>query len=410
MSEKKVTKIWRLDSDSIIGDSASRGGESKEEDELEKLRKDELKSKIAKIKKYEADLYLKEKEKELKKREEELSRTEEEEEREKEKKKGGGEEPLSPELIPYAMQLAKLPDAERAKVISIIRAMRSTDKVSPMEWMLPVVMGTVKANPEAPQPSLQEIAKSTTDQIIKGMELARAVAPAAPPTSASYNPVELIKTFAEFVKDNVKKPLEEVAQKIQPQPSAFEAILMDDKLFERAKGLGMFGGGQQQATSAEVQIELAKLKGDQEREIEKMKQEHERWMSQQSIDMKKWDQIGKVFEGPVGRFIETVGGAGADRLRGTAQGHGGTAVASIPGVKIEQIQCTNEKCMKPFWANVLADYAVCPHCGMILKKTVEQGGTSQGGAEGEGQQQQPAGPEQEQGAVGSSSNPSQPET
>jgi hypothetical protein len=402
----RVSKIWRLESDSILGESASRREkEEDEEDELEKLRRKELRDKIAKIRKYEADLYLKEKEKELKKREEELKKADEEgEEGEgKGKKKGKEEEELGPELIPYAVQLAKLPDEERAKVIGIIRAIRSTDKDSPMAWMLPIVMGTVRANPEAPQPSLVEIAKSLTDQMVKGIELGRAISPSAPPASASYSPIELVKTFAEFVKDNVKRPLEEVAQKIQPQPSALEAILMDDKLFERAKSLGMFGGGQAHATPPDVQIELAKLKGEQERELEKLRQEHERWKAEHELEKVKWAQIGKVFDGPVGNFLATIGGATAERLRG-AQARGGAAAASIPGVRVEQIQCTNERCMKLFWANVLADYAVCPFCGTILKKAAEQGGASQGGAEGEQQQQQPAEPE-EQNPVG----PSQPE-
>jgi hypothetical protein len=71
------------------------------------------------------------------------------------------------------------------------------------------------------------------------------------------------------------------------------------------------------------------------------------WLTEQNLEAKKLDHIGKNAR---------------DKIRGCAQ----SSAQSIP-VKVEMIACPS--CGKPFYANVLADYAVCANCGMVLRKS-----------------------------------------
>jgi hypothetical protein len=96
--------------------------------------------------------------------------------------------------------------------------------------------------------------------------------------------------------------------------------------------------------------------------LEKIRQAHDRWLAEQSLESKKWDQIGQLIQGPVGKVFENIGGAASDKIRG------GPGKPTIP-VKVEKIMCTN--CGKPFYANTLAEYAVCAFCGMLLRRSAE---------------------------------------
>jgi len=79
--------------------------------------------------------------------------------------------------------------------------------------------------------------------------------------------LELAKAFEKLIKENIQKPMEELVQKIRPAPSPLERILMDDRLFERAKALGMFGGDIRQKLIElelklmELEIRIEKLEG-----------------------------------------------------------------------------------------------------------------------------------------------------
>ncbi|MFN3330496.1 MAG: hypothetical protein ACK419_06185, partial [Pyrinomonadaceae bacterium] len=108
-----------------------------------------------------------------------------------------------------------------------------------------------------------------------------------------------------------------------------------------------------------------------------------KWLMEQQMEQQKWKQIGNIVQGPVGNVLQTLGRAGADRIR---TGKGATQ-QPIPEVKVEQIQCP--KCGKTFFANILADYAVCAHCGSVLTKAP----TQPSGAEASGQATEEGEPE-----------------
>jgi ribosomal protein L37AE/L43A len=370
MSEEKPrTKIRFLDLDKYLGTPSLAAGESEKKDELDEAIRKAAERKVQKLKMLELDRYLLETEKEIK----DLKGEGKEEKASQEAKSE-----VTPEV---AIALAKLPDEQRQLVISTYSMLKGAEKgEGAMAYMLPMLIGFARANPQAGQNDMVKFAEVVSNQIKTGMELARQ---SQPQQQSSFDPIALVKTFAEVIRDNVQKPLEEVVQRIQPQPSALEQILLDDKLFERAKTLGMFGGGQSQGTSPEIMLEIEKLRTERELKMREMEQAHHKWLAEQQLEQRKWEQIGQIIQGPVGNVLQTIGTAGADRIRG-----GKTSSQQIPNVKVEQVQCP--KCGKPFYANTLSDVAVCANCGAVLTKAPSgaEKQSEQTEQQGEAEQQQ----------------------
>jgi len=286
-------------------------------------------------------------------------------------------------------ELAKLPDEERRKVVETYAMLRAAEGGKYSAWVMPLLVGYARAHPGSDVSSMAEFAKAMAEQVKIGFEMA-SKAQQQPAVQASS--VELLKLFAEIVRDNVKRPLEELVEKVQPQPSALEQILMNDKLFERAKALGLFGGGEAKGRPADLEIEIERLRTERDLKIEELRQQHERWLAEQQLEAKKWEQIGRVFEGPVGRFIEAVGGGTAERLRGTGAAGQPPQQLKIPGVEVGRISCPT--CRRQFYGNLLADFVVCPWCSAVLKKEASQPQQqpAEGVKGGEAQQQaQPSG-------------------
>lgn len=291
-----------------------------------------------------------------------------EEERKKleELKKGGKPKESSAGLedlglsVAMVRELAKLPDDERRKVIETYAMLKSAERInsgtSSLLW--PLLIGYAKSNPTSSRDSMVEFAKVMADQIKTGIELASKNQPQQ--TQSNWNPVEMIKVFADLVKDNVQKPLEELVERMQPQPSPFERILMDDRLFERAKALGMFGGGEVARTDPQIQLEIEKLRTERDMKLEEMRRETQKWMAQfqaqQVADERKWKAIQNILQGPVGQVISTMGGAAAQKLRGEP-------------ARPVLITCPN--CGGKFYGSSDARIVVCPHCGMMLKAVQE---------------------------------------
>ena len=331
-----------------MGNPSLAGSVGEKRDEVDEALEKIARRKAQQIKMLELDRYLLEQKKELEKLKGEEGKPE---------NKEGEKSEITPEV---AMALAKLPEEQRNLVIQTYTMLKGAEKgdKTALAYVLPLMIGYARANPQAQQPDLVKFAEVMVNQIKTGMELAKASQ--SSPQQSSFDPIALVKTFAEVIRDNVQKPLEEVVQRIQPQPSALEQILLDDKLFERAKALGMFGGGQQQTPSPDVLLEIEKLRTEREMKLEELRQQHQKWLAEQQLEQRKWEQIGQIFQGPVGNILQTIGSASAERIRGK------TPAKPIPNVKVEQIQCP--KCGKAFYANTLADIAVCPHCGVVLSK------------------------------------------
>lgn len=188
-----------------------------------------------------------------------------------------------------------------------------------------------------------------------GMEAAKSSAP----QGQQQTPIEIFKMVKEFVEpfqqslgQKDKELWEERMQRLQSQ--IVNPLDWYKAQKELMKEFGVSSGGK-----SEVDLKLAEMGQTERLENRKLDWEMRKSEKQEEADTRKWEQIGRIFEGPVGRVMENFGKAGADKLRGTP---------SKNALKPVQVACPNPNCKKPFYADENALSIVCPHCGAILEK------------------------------------------
>jgi hypothetical protein len=188
-----------------------------------------------------------------------------------------------------------------------------------------------------------------------GMEAAKSSAP----QGQQQTPIEIFKMVKEFVEpfqqslgQKDKELWEERMQRLQSQ--IVNPLDWYKAQKELMKEFGVSSGGK-----SEVDLKLAEMGQTERLENRKLDWEMRKSEKQEEADTRKWEQIGRIFEGPVGRVMENFGKAGADKLRGTP---------SKNALKPVQVACPNPNCKKPFYADESALSVVCPHCGAILEK------------------------------------------
>ena len=314
-----------------------------------------------------------------------------EEERKKveELRKGRGEEekPLSLEEFGLSIntlrELAKLPEEERMNIIQTWMMLRSADK-SQAGILLPILIGFAKANPSAGRDSLVEFAKAVSEQIKTGAELAKASRP-----EPTYDPIKLVETMTTLVAQQIQKPLEELVERLEPQPSPFERILMDDRLFQRAREIGLFSPRREETptTPPEIQLEVEKIRMERDKWLEELRTEREKWLAEFKAktlmeerrfeaEEKKWEALKELMSGPLGQVVQRMGDAAASKISGGK-------VAEPP----KPIMITCPQCGHTFWGSSDMERAICPRCGTVLQRAASiQGG---GGAGREQQSQEP---------------------
>jgi hypothetical protein len=173
--------------------------------------------------------------------------------------------------------------------------------------------------------------------------------PPVNPAALIKDAVEMVKPFYESLAQKDREVwearLRQLEERIINPREWLESIRQDAQL------LGFTPSG--------VDKEIEKIKIDHEKWKTDKEFEFKRWMMEQELENRKWEQIGQIMQGPLGEVIKKFGSAGAERIRGGA----------APSLRVETVTCP--KCGKPFYANSLADYAVCPFCAAVLQKAQE---------------------------------------
>lgn len=112
--------------------------------------------------------------------------------------------------------------------------------------------------------------------------------------------------------------------------------------------------------AGEIDLKLEDMRQMKELDMERLKWEQQKYILEKEADKEKYQMIERsiktITEGPLGKALEKIGGAGADRLRGAAPKE----------VKTTKINCPN--CGKEFWADAEAPVVVCGSCGVQLSK------------------------------------------
>jgi len=289
---------------------------------------------------------------------------------------GTSEPEISPQLV---REIAKLPDEERKKVIQTYAMLKAAGKTSGQTgaFLLPWLIGFARTNPGTSPDVMLKAAEAMAKQFKAGIEVMKAIQPTQQPVQVDI--VGLLQTFGQLMstwRDDLKKAMEELVERVRPQPSVFERILMDEKLYERAKELGMFGHPTKAETPPEVLFEIERLRTARDMAIEKMRDERAKWLAEmefkREIEREKWEAVKSIFEGKVGTVIERLGEAAADRVSTYGPPSGAMNIAC-------------PKCNGTFWVFPGQTKAICPYCGTILRRPeVPRPGASGGGAGGTG--------------------------
>jgi len=319
-----------------------------------------MRSKVRRLKALELDKYLLQSEQELEK----LKRGE---------ARGAleGDKPVGDEsLLRMSKELSKLPEAERDMVVRNYALLKAAEGGGGGTPYLPLLIGFAKANPGASQDQMLSYATALGDQFSRGVETAQRVMP----SRESNDAIELMKIFKDLITDSVQRPLEEAIKQVQPQPSAFEQILLDDRLFVRAKELGMFGGSGG-ASKGSIDLEIERLRGERELTSKKLELEFKKAMLEHDANDRRTDAIinaltplGALFAGPIDQKMRSLGQQTGGRTpppRGVAPSSGKKAM----------IQCSCGYRGPMSFPGAMPRIVNCPKCGQELTiKTPEAEG------------------------------------
>jgi len=220
--------------------------------------------------------------------------------------------------LSMARQLAKLPEEERLRVLETYAMVRSLGSRRG-DAVLPLLVGYARANPGASQGQMLEYAKAMNEQLKTGIEIGRGERAQTPDP---WRPLEILK---DLIAESVRKPLVDAIRQLQPQPSVFEQILLDDRLFNRARELGLFGRSDGGAGRSEVDLEIERLRGERELQIKKLELEMQKALLEHRASERRTETLlgaiaplGTLFAGPIDQKMRRLGRQTAGRASAPA--------------------------------------------------------------------------------------------
>jgi DNA-directed RNA polymerase subunit RPC12/RpoP len=235
--------------------------------------------------------------------------------------------------------------------------------------------------PQQPQPTFD--LKGVAEIFKAGVEAAKAQNPS---TQGQQNPIETLKMYHEtFVKpllDQVSYKDKEVAEmRLRELESK---IVNPVEYIKHIKATAQDLGLSPQGTLNEIALQLEKMKQDERLENKKIDWEMQKHQEEKDSQKELLSTVKDIFQGPVGKAIENIGGGAADRMRGE-----GKQPRNLP----QPVRAGCPKCQKEFYTDPRAEMVVCPYCGSILQKEQSPQPNSPAPAE------QPAPPPQPQAPI-----------
>jgi len=232
--------------------------------------------------------------------------------------------------------------------------------------LLPMLLNYAKTNPGSSEGQLVNYLRLMDTQFTKGVELAKNMTPAKADASA----MEFLKLMKDLVVEGVRNPVLQAIEKSRPSPGVFEQILTQPELWNRAKEIGMFGGGSNAAAS-QIDLEIEKLRGERQLSITKMELEMRRDELKRQDEDRRTDNL-IAFMGPLAAAFAA---PTAQRMKGLGQQQAAThnptftypappAAAPPPSVNL-RCSCGYEGTMPrtdPPRATI-----PCPSCGAPLR-------------------------------------------
>jgi len=205
--------------------------------------------------------------------------------------------------------------------------------------------------------------KGAAELFKAGVEAAKAQQPANPQSDLQYKLVEktldeLKETRLEMSRQDRSRTDKEIAE-LKNRPSALQELSQDSEKYQVYKK--MFGGNDSTTTN-EFTLKREEMQQTERLEDKKLGFEEKKWEYEKTNEGKTIEQITglvkTVTEGPIGEAIKAIGGAQADKMRGSA--------TKSNSARVVQVKCPS--CSGVFPANEQLAAITCPLCGTGLSR------------------------------------------
>jgi len=221
--------------------------------------------------------------------------------------------------VAMVQQIASLPPEERDKVIETYAMFSSIDRSKGKgDSLLPLLIGYSKSNTGSSMSDMATYAKAMSDQFKTGIDAMKAVMPKEKASSST----EALKLMKDLIIEGVRNPVLTAIEKSQPQPSAFEQILMNPEMFARAKEIGIFGSSEPRSGSTNIDLEIEKLRGERQLEITKLNLD----MRKSILELEAKDRRSDNMLALLGPLSAIVAGPVAQRMQQLGEHQGATHV------------------------------------------------------------------------------------
>lgn len=215
---------------------------------------------------------------------------------------------------------------------------------------------------------IEQNAKRTDDmiaviKIIKELQAPASAQPAKDPIQSTMDTIKVINEMQKPFYEGLSKKDKELAEaRLRELEAKMPGDLNEQIKYikEMAPVLGLTGG-----QTNELDLRLEEMRENREIDLKRLDWEQEKYKMEAEADMTKWEQIGKILQGPLGNVVRDLGSAGADRVRGQQSQNVHVQTGRQP--KPVQTQCPN--CNKPIFVDAEAETAVCGSCGAILQRS-----------------------------------------
>jgi len=263
--------------------------------------------------------------------------------------------------VAMAQQIARLPPEEREKVIETYAIFRSMDQSKGKgDSLLPLLIGFSKSNPGTPQTNMLDYAKVITESFKTGLDVMKSVQTKEKPSN--------VKVMKDLVIEGVRNPLLQAIEKSQPQPSAFEQILLNPEMRSAAKEMGMFGGNEPRTGSSNIDLEIEKLRGERQLEIKKLDLDWRKSLLESEAKDRRSDNImaalapiSALFAGPVSQRMQQLG-----QQQASAHNPAGMPPGTMPMTNNILIRCSCGYQGPMSFQGPSPDRVNCPSCGLEL--------------------------------------------
>ncbi|MCJ7768359.1 hypothetical protein MUP79_08215 [Candidatus Bathyarchaeota archaeon] len=224
--------------------------------------------------------------------------------------------------------------------------------------------GVEVSKPQASSNSnVESMAKAFADVLKTGVEIGKGQNPAQPQSNVYETLVkstlEELKATREQMATQERLKIEKEIAELRARPSGIDDLLYNEEKVSRARKIF---GGTDSATANEFTLKKEDMQQKERLETRRMDLEEKALDHKLATEGKTIDQITNfvktVSEGPVGDAIKMIGGAQADKMRGS--------VANSNSPRIVRIKCPG--CGGIFAGNEQLATLACPLCGAGLTR------------------------------------------